>query len=166
MSVGQDLLNVPFPQMVLRLAMAITEAQTALDQNSIDILLELANEENLITVPIQLKENADGTYAKAEATMTLLQFGIMPTFYQFSESIIEVKMAITMAKSTKAEVGVKAKVGFACWSASVNAKYSQKYSYKVEGSSLLRTTLVPVPPPPRLIPEVIPYVAPPESEPE
>ena len=157
MSVGQDLLDVPFPQMVLRLAMAIAEAQTALDQSSVDTLLELADPDNKITVPVTLTEKADGTFDTAEATMTLLQFGIMPTFYQFSESIIEVKMAITMAKSTKKEVGVKAKVGFWCWSASVNAKYSQKYSYKVEGSSLLRTTLVPVPPPPRLIPEVIPY---------
>jgi hypothetical protein len=29
----------------------------------------------------------------------------------------------------------------------VNASYSQKYSYSAEGSSLLRTKLVPIPPP-------------------
>jgi len=64
-------------------------------------------------------------------------------------------MAITMAESKEVEVGVKNKLQ--CFSASVNAKYSQKYSYKVEGSSMLRTKLLPVPPPPRVIPEVIPY---------
>jgi hypothetical protein len=31
--------------------------------------------------------------------------------------------------------------------AQVNASYSQKYSYSAEGSSLLRTKLVPLPPP-------------------
>jgi hypothetical protein len=31
--------------------------------------------------------------------------------------------------------------------ASVNATYSNKYSYTAEGSSLLRTKLTPVPPP-------------------
>lgn len=157
MAVGQELLNVPFPQMVIRLGMAIADAQVALDQSSIDTLLELVSDENKIKVPIQLKEKEDGTFVPVEATMTLLQFGIMPTFYQFSESIIEVKMAITMARSTEKEGRVKSRVGFWIWSTSVNAKYSQSFSYKVEGSSLLRTTLVPVPPPPRLIPEVIPY---------
>jgi len=157
MSVGQELLNVPFPQMVLNLGMAIAEAQTALDQSSIDTLEVLAKDDNKITVPIKLTEKENGTFEKVEATMTLLQFGIMPTFYQFSNSIIEVKMAITMTRSTEFELGIKGKVGWGCVSASVNAKYSQKYSYKVEGSSLLRTTLVPVTPPPRLIREVIHY---------
>ena len=54
-------------------------------------------------------------------------------------------MAITMAESTKKSVSAKAKVGFLCFSASVNASYSSKYSYSVEGSSLIRTKITPVP---------------------
>lgn len=73
--------------------------------------------------------------------------GFFPGYYQFQESIIEVKMAITMAISTEAKIGVTAKGGWGPFSASVNASYSRKYDYKVEGSSLLRVRLVPVPPP-------------------
>lgn len=52
-----------------------------------------------------------------------------------------------MATSTEAKIGVSASGGFGPFTASVNASYSSKYDYKVEGSSLLRVRLVPVPPP-------------------
>ena len=55
-------------------------------------------------------------------------------------------MAISMSKTREASISTKAKAGFGCFSASVNASYSSKYSYSVEGSSLLRTKLTPVPP--------------------
>ena len=35
--VGQELLNVPFPEMVQKLALAIAEGQLALDMNSIEV---------------------------------------------------------------------------------------------------------------------------------
>src|SRR5204863_7828895 len=40
-------------------------------------------------------------------------------------------------------------------SSHVNYKNSSTYSYSAEGSSLLRTTLKPVPPPARLIPRIV-----------
>jgi len=51
-----------------------------------------------------------------------------------------------MTKSTEASVSVSAKAKFLCFSASVNASYSSKYTYSVEGSSLLRTKITPMPP--------------------
>ena len=78
-----------------------------------------------------------------------------PTFYQFTESIIEVKMAISTKSSSEFSLEVQAEGGFACFSASVDAKYSSSYSYSVDGSSLLRTTLKPVPPPARLVPRTV-----------
>jgi hypothetical protein len=36
----------------------------------------------------------------------------------------------------------------------MNATYTSKFNFKVEGSSLLRTTLTPVPPPSRVIPKI------------
>jgi len=47
--VGQELLNVPFPEMVKNLALAIAEGQTALDQNSIEVAKALAEE--IIVLP-------------------------------------------------------------------------------------------------------------------
>ena len=78
----------------------------------------------------------------------MLSAGFQPTFYQFTDTIIEVKMAISMNRSSQASVSVTAKVGgaFIPYSASVTASYSSKYSYSVEGSSLLRTKITPVPP--------------------
>jgi hypothetical protein len=87
--------------------------------------------------------------------MSLLQAGLFPTFYQFTESIIEVKMAISAKTSSEFSLEVSAQAGFACWSASVDAKYSNSFSYSVDGSSLLRTTLKPVPPPARMVPRTV-----------
>ncbi len=56
-------------------------------------------------------------------------------------------MAITMATTSETKVGVSAQGGWGPFSASVNASYSRKYSYNVEGSSLLRVKMAPVPPP-------------------
>ena len=44
MSVGQDLLNVPFPDMVRSLAMAIADGQRSLDKTSVDTARLLAEE--------------------------------------------------------------------------------------------------------------------------
>ena len=44
MSVGQDLLDVPFPQMVQNLAFAIAKGQLALDQTSLATARQLARE--------------------------------------------------------------------------------------------------------------------------
>jgi hypothetical protein len=41
------------------------------------------------------------------------------------------------------------------FSSHVNFTSAAKYSYSAEGSSLLRTTLKPVPPPARLIPRIV-----------
>jgi hypothetical protein len=57
-------------------------------------------------------------------------------------------MAISMNKTTDTSVSASAKGGWGPFSASVNASYSSKYSYSVEGSSLLRTKITPLPPNP------------------
>lgn len=136
--VGQELLNVPFPEMVTKLAFGIADAQTKLDMNSAEVAKFMSE------TKIELPRIDDPT---TTADFALIALGFFPGFYQFQETIVEVKMAITMATTSEAKVGVSAKAGWGPYSASVNATYSQKYEYKVEGSSMLRTKLVPVPPP-------------------
>lgn len=135
-NVGQELLNVPFPEMVTKLAAGIAEGQYKLDIVSCEIAKKMS--ENKILLPSLTEE--DGVYET-----TLLGAGFQPTFYQFTDTIIEVKMAISMQQSREKSVSAKAKVGFGCFSASVNASYTSKYSYSVEGSSLIRTKITPVP---------------------
>lgn len=136
--VGQELLNVPFPEMVTKLALGIADAQQRLDMNSTEVAKFMAE------TKIPLPSIKDPT---KEIEFPVLAMGFFPGYYQFQETIIEVKMAITMATTTEAKVGVTAKAGWGPFSASVNASYSRKYEYKVEGSSRLYVKLVPVPPP-------------------
>jgi hypothetical protein len=186
MSIGQELLDVPFPEMVFKLANAIAAGQRRLDAASIETARALAKArvkvipeifevistgetKNFGGVPVT---GINVTSEPGESvSMTLLQAGLLPTFYQFTESIIEVKISISYRTSTSSEfefgasleVSAEASAGFLFGSGSVsstfashvNYKSASTYSYSAEGSSLLRTTLKPVPPPARLIPRFI-----------
>ena len=196
MSIGQELLNVPFPQMVQSLAESISKGQLALDKTSLETARTLAREKvaviqqvqetiwpdvRQITLPAPKDDEGNAikdengedlpaqqimvTGARAEFVsqrpeeMTLLQAGLTPTFYQFTETIIEVKMAISTRTSSSSEIEAGAELGIkygpVSFAAHVNYKSSQTYSYSAEGSSLLRTTLKPVPPPSRLTPRIL-----------
>lgn len=138
-NVGQELLNVPFPEMVQKLALAVAKEQAALDKNSV------ATAKALAKTKIALPDVSDPESKTID--VSLIAVGIYPQFYQFSNAEIEVKMAITMAISTEFDLDVSVEAGWGPFSASVNASYSQKYSYNVEGSSRLYMKLNPVPPP-------------------
>lgn len=160
-SVGQELLNVPLPEMVQKLALGIATAQQALDEVSVDTAKVLADTKVEVVLAITQTIKADGTVEFTSAPpieVSLLQIGLMPTFYQFAEATIEVTMDIKTTTSTELNVKVsaKAKVGFACWSASVqtDVSFNRKFQKEVHGTARLVTRLVPVPPPPRLTPEL------------
>ena len=180
MGVGQDLLNVPFPKMIYDMAMAIAKGQLALDKSSVSTLKILANTkfdyipeitETLTPRPFSPPSKPDVTVTGVDihtdispsAKLTLLQAGIVPTFYQFTESIIEVKMSISSKTETSSSLDVGVEVtasadflfGSASVSSHVNYSTASKYSYSVDGSSLLRTTLKPAPPPQRIMPRFI-----------
>lgn len=158
-SVGQELLDVPLPDMVLKLALGIAEAQKALDENSVETAKALAETELPLVLGVTQTIAADGTVTFTNAppvNVSLIQVGLMPTFYQFAEASIEVTMDIKTTTSIESniKIGTKAKVGFACWSASVSVdvSHNRKFGKEVRGTSRLLTRMVPVPPPPRLAP--------------
>jgi hypothetical protein len=168
MSVGTDLLNAPFPEMVKSLGVGIAEAQYELDLVSMKIARMMAgyepDEEPEDGSPPALP-GADGPRRTMLVPLgdgneySLLELGFTPNFYQFVDTMIELKLSISMSretnysrKSSVTTVGVKGKVGFFSASATmrashVSASYSAKYQYSAEGSSLMRTKLVPVPAP-------------------
>ncbi len=164
MSVGQDLLNVPFAEMVKKLGVGIAEAQFALDEVSLR-LAQMMSGEYEVEVPDE-EDPTKTTVEKRTAYVTfdgqqlsMLELGFTPNFYQFVDTIIEVKMSISM--STESEYSRKSSTstvsafggGFAFFgggkvrTTSVSASFASKYQYSAEGSSLLRTKLVPIPPP-------------------
>jgi hypothetical protein len=200
MSIGQELLDVPFPEMIYKMANAIAQGQRRLDKASLDTARALAKAKVKVIPDIyeivekkKLSDTLDAgttlpgantgdietiavrTESAKAVDMTLMQAGLLPTFYQFTESLIEVKISISHRSSSESEfelgidteTSVEAEAhgslfGFggsskvsSTFASHVNYKSSSSYSYSAEGSSLLRTTLKPVPAPARIIPRVV-----------
>lgn len=161
-SVGQELLAVPLPEMVLKLSLGIADAQRALDESSCNTAKMLADTTVPLVMAVTQTIASDGSVSFSNADpvdVSLLQIGLLPTFYQFSEATIDVTMDIktTTSTETNIKVSASAKVGFGCFSASINveASHNRKFGKEVHGTSHLITKMVPVPPPPRLAPELL-----------
>lgn len=112
--------------------------------------------------------NSD-TEIRVPTRLSMLELGFSPVFYQFVDTIIEVKIAIRITRTreysrtrslkvtdrsnsyrrkrsfwgTKRSSSNRSQVA----TSQVDATYASKYSYTAEGASLLRTKLSPVPPP-------------------
>lgn len=196
--VGHELLNVPMGDMIRSMAMAIADAQWALDKSSMTVAELMSGQRmvrNLDTGELQLKDGQpvvvdsrvffgytydlkDGKVTRTQNKVSMMELGFTPNFYQFVDTIIEVRIAISMTgetqtiQSSSAQTDDQSKVDnnssyntYNWWwgwgqsggssnqsrttatTTQVNASYANKYSYSVEGSSLLRTKLVPIPPP-------------------
>jgi hypothetical protein len=188
MAIGRDLLDLPFAEMVRNLAIAIADGQTALDRNSLDTLRVLAETEvdvltdvtEIIEPDIRTVNVPDPrggpsqpvpvTGARIRASgappmrMNMIQAGLLPTFYQFTEATIEVRLSITMREDRETEErGQRTSPGLRlspflglgysrAYTSTVDYRTANKYSYTAQGASHLRATMRPVPPPPRLEP--------------
>jgi hypothetical protein len=177
--IGRDLLDLPFAELVRNLATAIADGQTALDRNSLETLRTLLDDTvdvvtdvtEIIEVEERVVQVGNGSIVvtgatvrssgAAPVTMSMVQAGILPTFYQFTEASIDVRISITMREDrTTDENGRTRGAGFLglggskAYASSVDFRSQNKYSYKAQGSSALRATLRPVPPPSRLEPTI------------
>ncbi|MCB0557072.1 MAG: hypothetical protein KDD02_26225 [Phaeodactylibacter sp.] len=108
---------------------------------------------------------------------SMMELGFTPNFYQFVDTIIEIKIVVKMTQSndetkqeqtrtdeaTQKDYSYRGSSGYWWWrqpysqsynsksqtakTQTVDANYTSKYNYSVEGSSMVRTKIVPVPPP-------------------
>lgn len=185
--IGNDLLDVPFAEMVRNLGVAIAEGQTAMDRNSLETLkelvateVEIVSEVTEVIEPVERTITAGGepitvTGAQVDASgvppesrrINMLQAGLLPTFYQFTEASIEVKLAITMREDRAAQTtGRQGQSEFdrspgwwgfgssRAYASSVDYRTQNTYAYEASGASVMRALLRPVPPPARLSPTV------------
>lgn len=171
MNIGRDLLNVPMGEMISSMALAIADAQVELDTASIrvaqmmggrmPVLDDDGNKTGSEDTRVYFGLGDDGKPQK----LSMLELGFSPTFYQFTNNIIEVKIAIKMtyereytrSSSVTTTGNTNKGGGIFGWfggkkttktrTSTVDATYSSKYSYSAEGSSLLRCNLVPIPAP-------------------
>ena len=181
MSIGQELLDVPFPDMIFKMANAIAQGQRRLDKSSLDTARALAKAKVKVipdiyeivesttlaeslepgtTMPAGLDPTTvDTVSVRTESakpiSMTLMQAGLLPTFYQFTESLIEVKISIShrSSSSREFEAGAEFEIsteaeahgslfGFG-GSASVSTTFSSHVNYKSSSTYKLFGSRVP-----------------------
>jgi len=172
MAIGQDLTDVPFAELVHSLGHAIAESQLELDRSAIttlsflvktpvDVITEITDVISAVPRSVTLADGRIVPFTGAQVTssgaapltMSLFQAGLSPTFYQFTEASLEVKMSITVRQSSEATTGgAQPKLPFRVHASPVDYRTSNTYSYTAQGSSLFRTILRPVPAPARLTP--------------
>ena len=121
----------------MQLANAIAEGQYKMDMASCKIAKLMGDKTKC---PVEIPNFEGGTMGSE--TVSLIGAGFQPSFYQFTDTIIEVKISISMCRSTEISTSTR----FKCLCASVSASFAAKYSYSCEGSSLIRTKITPVPP--------------------
>jgi len=163
MAVGQDLLNVPMGDMIRQMAFAIADAQVQLDEASLRVAEMMSGRR------IERDANGAPTGATVDTRISfggeqvsMMELGFSPNFYQFVDTLIEVKIAIKMSLEIASSTTIKGerktasltfgngRVNYSVTTTPIDATYSTKYNYSIEGSSLLRTKLMPIPPPPIL----------------
>lgn len=131
-TVPRTLLEAPLPELIQRLGLAVAQAQSALDRNSIDVAKAMAEAK----VTIGPNEHS------------LLELGFTPTFYAFTEATLEAKVTFSVQEQEEVSVGGSLSVSYlSIVSATVNASYTRKYSFQAEGSSSIATRLVSLPAP-------------------
>lgn len=134
-AVTRALVSAPLPQIIERLGLAIAQAQSALDQNSVETAKAMAATE---------VELGDRKY-------NLLTLGFTPSFYTFTEATVEAKLSFTMTEGSELSVGASASMGVNTGvfmaAATVDVSYARKYSVTAEGASSIAARLVSVPPP-------------------
>lgn len=137
-SVTQQLVSAPLPQIIERLGIAVADAQRALDENSVRTAAEMA------TAAVEI----------GEESYNLLALGFTPTFYAFTEATVEAKLSFSISETTEfgvsagASVGVN--VGVVMVAATVNVSYARKFSVSAEGTSSIAARLVSLPVPEQL----------------
>ncbi len=160
--IGKELNEARLGDVIHQIGLSISEAQFALDRNSLRIAEIMSGN--------YYEDDGTGTQVKKEfkimfggAEYSMLELGFTPTFYQFVDTVIEVKTSMSMSTDqkdfglsvdTKVDAKVKGSMGFLSAKAStsikasmVSAGYANRYQYSAEGSCIVRTKIVPLPAP-------------------
>jgi hypothetical protein len=173
-SVGAELQEAGFGEIIGSVAKGIAEGQRALDLDSIQTMVVLAKTMipvipeisevitgQPITVPISGAAPIQVTGARVTTTasdpveMSALQCGLLPSFYQFTEAVIDLNISIQLRIATQTNTDGSQSTGLFAFASHVNFRTQNTYSYQVSASSSVIATLKPVPPNVRLTPSIV-----------
>jgi hypothetical protein len=172
--VGSELTEVPFGEFLSNIAQGIADGQRALDLTSVQTLIELSNtmvqfipEVTEVVTPEPFQVEVSGhdpievTGARVTSTpsppvsMSALQAGIVPTFYQFSNATILLKMSVQLRQVEETDTDGSTQQAIRPFSSHVNFRTQNTFTYNVEASSSVTAVMVPVPAPTRLVPATV-----------
>ncbi|EMA57178.1 hypothetical protein [Halorubrum lipolyticum] len=95
--------DLPFDDLVYLLAAGVADAQTALDARTAETAASLAETELEVVPSITKTIDADGEVTTETApteSRSLLELGITPAWYRFSETTIEVELDVSVTDRT------------------------------------------------------------------
>jgi hypothetical protein len=145
--------STSFADLVRMMAEGIADAQMSLDRSSAEMLVELA--ETRVDVVRNITEVIDSkgkvTYKPDEPqSVSLLELGMLPTFYQFSQATVEVSMDLQIVENTDENSETKGRKTLFADTSTI--RQERKLGRDIKIASKLTATLVPVPVPLRLEP--------------
>lgn len=171
-----DFSTVQLSDLIRSMAMAVADAQAGLDRSSF-LMAEMMSGQ------YPLRDRATGEFVDSEGTATdnpkmidsrvqfgfsidkdgkrtpnrlsMMELGFVPNFYQFVDTVIEVRLALNVEKAEKRVDPTTGKVvndagannGVRVMSQPLDAGYTSSYNYKLEFASIFKTKIVCVPPP-------------------
>jgi hypothetical protein len=162
--VGNELQEASFGEIIRSIAQGIADGQRALDLTAIQTMQVLANTPisiipeitevitgEQLSVPISGQPSVGVTGVRVTATasdpvtITALQAGMLPSFYQFTDVEIDLKMSIQLRQATQTNTDGTQTTGIFAFGSHVNFRTQNTYSYEVDASSSVTATLKPVP---------------------
>jgi hypothetical protein len=178
-SVGNAVTSVPIGEMVRAMAMAVADAQFELDKASMiaaefmsghrplrdpqtgKYLLDDQNRPLVEPSLVQFGYTLDVGGRRIPNMVSMMELGFVPTFYQFVDTVIEVKLALRIQQAPTpvdpntgdvmapgaGTPGSRPGGGLTVASAPVDAGYAASYNFNLELASVFKTKLVCVPPP-------------------
>jgi hypothetical protein len=172
--VGNELQEAHFGEILRSIAQGIADGQRALDLAALQTLIVLSKTQvdiipevtevitpETLSIPISGHTPVQITGARVTATasdpvqMSALQAGILPTFYQFSEATIQLKLSIQLREATETDTDGTQQFGIFAFASHVNFRTQNTFSYQVDASSQVTARLVPVPANTRVLPSNI-----------
>lgn len=142
--------NVPFAELVFKLADGVARGQRRLDETTAQTLSLLA--EKTVDVPSKVERQVeeDGRVTTKELQyeeQSLLELGFEPTRYQFSEATVEVNFDLTISETEDDEETTEgdAKPTYNVHAGTYEATEERKYSRTMETNATMKAKLTPVP---------------------
>jgi hypothetical protein len=150
---AQELPDAPLADLVTQLAEAIAEGQAKLDLSAAGVATQLAATRVQFIPEIRqtIDEKGNMKFEPAKPVdLSLLELGIQPTFYAFSEATIEVAMDLKIVEDTQSTTNSNSKTRLHANTQSL--RLERKLNRNVTISSKISAKLVPVPAPQLLTP--------------